>query len=48
MYLQFMIELIFIAETSPEGGFLEKCVSASIFTQADYIEKRIIKLQAFQ
>jgi predicted RNase H-like HicB family nuclease len=39
MYLQFMIELIFIAETSPDGGFVAKCVSESIITQADTIEE---------
>ena len=39
MYLYIMSELIFIGEKSPEGGFVAKCVSASIFTQADSIEK---------
>ena len=34
-----MIELIFIAETSPDGGFVAKCVSESIITQADTIEE---------
>lgn len=39
MYLHFMIELIFIAESSPEGGFVAKCVSESIVTQAETIEE---------
>ena len=39
MYLHFMSELIFIAENCPEGGFIAKCVSESIFTQAGSLEE---------
>ena len=49
MYLYIMSELIFIGEKSPEGGFVAKCVSASIFTQADSIEKlKEAKIEAVQ
>lgn len=34
-----MSELKFIAENSPEGGFIAKCVSESIITQADTIDQ---------
>jgi predicted RNase H-like HicB family nuclease len=34
-----MIEILFTAEESPEGGFIAKAVGHSIFTEADTLEE---------
>ncbi len=34
-YLHIMLELVFIAEECQDGGFVAKCVSESIITQAN-------------
>ncbi len=34
-----MSEIIFLVETSPEGGFIARAVSESIFTEADDLEQ---------
>jgi predicted RNase H-like HicB family nuclease len=33
-----MSEIIFLVEESPEGGFTAKCLTDSIFTQAETID----------
>lgn len=33
-----MIEIIFVVEDAPEGGFIAKALGESIFTEADTIE----------
>jgi hypothetical protein len=34
-----MIEIIFLVEDNPEGGYTDRAIGKSIFTQADTIKK---------